>query len=278
MSNYKTNKKILGGLSLFFKVLLIFIFVFPFVWMVSISLQTEDEIMQFPATLVPKTPQFVNFVTAWNKIPFLTFLRNSIVIVAVILILNVVIMVPAAYGFAKYDFFGKNFLFALVLIAFMTPIQATFIPIYYQFADWKLLKTLWPQIIPFAVDAFGIFLLRQYFMQVSDELIEAAKLDNASEIKIIFKIMLPLSKAALTTSLLFSFVTHWNDYFWPLVVTTEEKIRPLTVGVMQLKDAESLMEWHIIMAGNLMLVFPIIIVYLFCNKYIIRAFAYNGVK
>lgn len=278
MANYKTSRKILGGVSLLFKILIVFIFVFPFLWMVSIALQTEDEIMQFPATLIPARPQFVNFVTAWNKIPFLTFLKNSVVITASILILNVLIMVPAAYGFAKYNFFGKNFLFALVLIAFMTPIQATFIPIYYQFANWKLLKTLWPQILPFAVDAFGIFLLRQYFMQVSDELIEAAKLDNASELKVIFKIMLPLSKAALTTSLLFSFVNHWNDYFWPLVVTTIEKIRPLTVGVMQLKDAESLMEWHIIMAGNLMLVLPIIIVYLFCNKYIIRAFAYNGVK
>lgn len=275
---YKTTEKILSIVSTLLKIFVVLIFVFPFLWMISISLQTSAEISTFPATLLPSSPQFSNYVTAWLKAPFLAYLKNSILIVGSIIVANVIIMIPAAYAFAKYEFRGKKLLFGLVLIAFMTPLQVTFIPIYYTMSDWGLLRTLWPQILPFLVDAFGIFLLRQYFMQVPDELIEAARLDNTSEVKIIYRLMLPMSKAAVSTSVLFSFVNHWNDYFWPMVVTSVDKIRPLTVGVASLKDNESVTEWNVIFAGNMFLVAPIIIVYIFCSKYIIRAFAYNGVK
>ena len=203
---YKTTERILKVLSTIVKLLIIFIFIFPFVWMISISLQTAEEISSFPATLIPAVPQFVNYLTAWAKAPFFIYLRNSLVVVGVIILVNIVVMVPAAYAFAKYQFKGQKLLFGLVLLAFMTPLQVTFIPVYYTMSDWGLLNTLWPQILPFLVDAFGIFLLRQYFMQVSDELIEAARLDNTSELKIIYKLMLPLSKAAVSTSILFSFV------------------------------------------------------------------------
>lgn len=275
---YKKTQKVIGGCSLLFKLAIIFLFVFPFLWMLSISLQTTAEISTFPATLIPKTPQLANYATAWARAPFLVYLKNSIIIVGTIILANIVIMIPAAYAFAKYRFRGQKLLFGLVLIAFMTPLQVTFIPVYYMMSDMNLLGTLWPQILPFVVDAFGIFLLRQYFMQVPDELIEAARLDNASELRVIYQLMLPLSKAALSTSVLFSFVNHWNDYFWPMVVTSVDKIRPLTVGVARLKDEESVTEWNVIFAGNMLLVVPILLVYLFCSKYIIRAFAYNGVK
>ena len=190
---YKTTEKILSIVSTLLKIFVVLIFVFPFLWMISISLQTSAEISTFPATLLPSSPQFSNYVTAWLKAPFLTYLKNSILIVGSIIVANVIIMIPAAYAFAKYEFRGKKLLFGLVLIAFMTPLQVTFIPIYYTMSDWGLLRTLWPQILPFLVDAFGIFLLRQYFMQVPDELIEAARLDNTSEVKIIYRPMLPMS-------------------------------------------------------------------------------------
>lgn len=276
--SYRTRKKIEGFIGSLFKILIIAVFVFPFLWMLSISLQTELEVNTFPATLIPSVPQFINYVTAWHRAPFLMYLRNSVVVTAAVILIEIVIMVPAAYSFAKNDFKGKNLLFGLVLIAFMTPMQVTFIPLYYMFADWGLLRTLWPQILPFAADAFGIFLLRQYFMQIPDELIEAARLDNAGEMKIIFKLMLPMAKAALSTAVLFSFISHWNDYFWPMVITTVDEVRPLTVGIAALKDAEGLAQWNVIFAGNMFLIGPILLVYIFCSKYIIRAFAYNGVK
>ena len=276
--SYRTRQKIENIISSILKILIIAVFVFPFLWMLSISLQTEKEVNTFPATLIPAVPQFINYVKAWNRAPFLMYLKNSVLMTASIIILQIVIMVPAAYSFAKNEFRGKKLLFGLVLVAFMTPMQVTFIPLYYMFADWGLLRTLWPQILPFLADAFGIFLLRQYFMQIPDELIEAARLDNASEAKIIFKLMLPIAKPALSTSVLFSFISHWNDYFWPMVVTTIDEVRPLTVGIAALKDTEGLAQWNVIFAGNMFLIAPILIVYIFCSKYIIRAFAYNGVK
>jgi sn-glycerol 3-phosphate transport system permease protein len=166
----------------------------------------------------------------------------------------------------------------MVLLAFMIPGQITFIPVYLMMADWGISKTLLPQILPFMSSAFGIFLLRQYFMQIPQEIVEAARLDNASEFKIMCRIMLPMSKAALATIALFSFVSHWNDYFWPLIMTDSAAIRPLTVGIAMLRETEGISNWHIIMAGNVILVVPILIVYLFCSKQIVKAFVYSGIK
>ena len=275
---YKFVQFIKNGLNSILKLLVIGIFAFPFLWMLSMSLQTQKETMSMPITIIPATPQWQNFIEAWNSGPFGTYLLNSIIIIVSIIVIQMIIMVPASYAFAKYEFTGKKILFGLVLIAFMTPTQITFLPIYYMMSDAGLLKTLLPQILPFMTNAFGVFLLRQYFMQVPDELIEAAKLDNASELKIVYRIMMPLSKPALSTVILFSFVSHWNEYFWPLIMTNTTEVRPLTIGISMLKDTEGLMNWNIIMAGNMILVFPILIVYLFASKYIIRAFAYSGIK
>ena len=213
-----------------------------------------------------------------NAGPFLTYFRNSVVVTGSIIVLQFLIMIPAAYAFAKYKFRGKTLLFGMILLAFMIPGQVTFIPVYLMMADWGLVKTLLPQIIPFVSNAFGIFLLRQYFMQIPEEIIEAARLDNASEFKIIRKIMIPMSKPALATIALFSFVSHWNDYFWPLVMTDSAAVRPLTLGIAMLRETEGISNWHIIMAGNVILVVPILLVYLFCSKHIVKAFVYSGIK
>ena len=169
-------------------------------------------------------------------------------------------------------------MFGLVLIAFMTPGQITFLPIYQMMSEWEVMDTLLPQIVPFMTNAFGIFLLRQYFMQVPDELIEAAKLDNAGSLKIVYKLMLPMAKPAMSTVVLFSFVSHWNDYFWPLVMTQTTNVRTLPIGIAMLKNTEGITNWNIIMAGNMILVMPILVVYVFCSKSIIRSFAYSGIK
>ena len=270
--------------SMIVKIFVLIVFVFPFLWMFSVALQTDQEtIATDPVTIIPMTPQFVNFATAWGRGPFPTYLKNSILVIIFIIITQVFVMVPAAYAFAKYEFKGKGLLFSLVLIAFMTPTQITFLPVYQMMAKWrigdfKILQTLVPQILPFITNAFGIFLLRQYFMQVPNELIEAAKLDKSSETKIIFRIMLPMSKAALSTVTLFSFVSHWNEYFWPLVMTNTTNVRPLTVGIAILRDTEGLLQWNVIMAGNVILVLPILLVYIFASRNIIKAFAYSGIK
>ena len=265
------------GLNLL-KLAVVGLFVFPFLWMLSTSLQTFRETLQFPPTLIPAVPQWHNFADAMTAGPFLSYARNSIIITLSIIFLQLLVMVPASYAFAKYRFFGRSLLFGVVLLAFMIPGQVTFIPIYLMLADWGIVDTLLPQIIPFMANAFGIFLLRQYFMQIPEELIEAARLDNASEFKIIWKLMLPMAKPALATIALFSFVTHWNDYFWPLVMTDASSLRSLTLGIAKLRETEGISNWHIIMAGNVVLVMPILLVYLFCSRQIVRAFVYSGIK
>ena len=265
-------------LSAVLKAVVLMIFVFPFLWMVSTSLQTLQETTTVPPTFVPAAPQWNNFVHAMQAGPFLTYARNSVVVTAAILVIQFVVMIPAAYAFAKYRFAGHRLLFGLVLLAFMIPGQVTFIPVYLMLADWGWIDTLLPQIVPFLANAFGIFLLRQYFMQIPEELVESARLDNASEFKIIWKLMTPMSRPALATIALFSFVSHWNEYFWPLIMTNSNSVRPLTLGIAMLRETEGITNWHIVMAGNVVLVIPILIVYAFCSKWIVKAFVYSGIK
>lgn len=272
----RTRNGVGSIVSFLMKLLVSFIFIFPFLWMLSLSLQSDAEIARF--TLIPQSPTLENFAKVWAVAPFGTYLKNSIIIILTIMVIQTIVMVPAAYAFAKFDFRGKGVLFGIVLIAFMMPTQVTFIPIYYMMADMGLINTLIPQILPFMTNAFGIFLLRQYFMQVPDELIEAAKLDNANELQVLGKILLPMSKPGISAIALLSFVGHWNDYFWPLIMTHSDAIRPITIGVARLKDTEGNDQWNLIMAGNMFLVLPILLIYVFASKYIISSFAYSGIK
>ncbi len=273
-----TVKSVRRSLSFLLKLIVLMMFIFPFLWMISTALQTLEETLTFPPTWVPSVPQWINFVKAMSAGPFATYAKNSVIITLSIIVLQSAVMIPAAYAFAKYKFKGNALMFGMVLLAFMIPGQVTFIPVYLMLADAGLIKSLLPQIIPFMSNAFGIFLLRQYFMQIPHELIEAARLDNASELRIMGSIMIPMSMPALATIALFSFVSHWNDYFWPLVMTDSASVRPLTMGIAMLRETEGISNWHIIMAGNVVLVVPILIVYSFASKQIVKAFVHSGIK
>ena len=160
----------------------------------------------------------------------------------------------------------------------MIPTQVTFISVYLMMAKAKVLQTLIPQILPFGANAFGIFLLRQAFMQIPEEIIESARLDHATDTQIMFKIMLPMSKSTLATIAMFSFMGQWNSYFWPLVMTDIEKVRPLTIALDKLRDVEIGVDWTLVMAGNVVLVVPVLIVFVFASRKIIEAFSYRGMK
>lgn len=261
-----------------FKLFIILLFLFPFYWMFITSFKTYNESIQMPPTLWPQTFTLESYQSIFEKMNLLNYAKNSVVITLSIIVIQMIVMVPAAYAFAKFNFKGKGLLFSMVLIAFMIPGQVTFITTYLTMANWGLINTLWPQIIPFGANAFGIFLLRQTFMQVPDEILESAQLDNATEIQIMTQILLPMSMSTLITIGMFSFVDHWNAYFWPLVMTQTENVRPLTIAIEKMKDVEYGLNWNIIMAGNVILVLPILIVFIFASKKIIQAFAYRGMK
>ncbi|WP_154052818.1 carbohydrate ABC transporter permease [Olsenella uli] len=259
-------------------VLLVLVFFFPFLWMVTSSLKTLGETMSFPPSLFPASPQWQNYNQAWNSIPFGKYIINSLVVMLTVLVMQLITVVPAAYAFSQYKFWGKGVLFGITLVTMMVPAQLVFLPLFILFAQWGMINTYWSLILPFATSAFNIFMLRQTFNQMPQELVEAARLDGASEIKIVVKLFLPMAKATLVTCALLTFINTWNDYFWPLVLTTNDTVRTLPVGVASMRASESGINYQILMAANVVLTLPIMIVYLFANKHIIKAFTYIGDK
>lgn len=265
-------------LNVCLKLAIIVVIAFPFYWMVSTSLKDYAEALQFPPTLFPKTLHWENYVHVFDIVPIGMYFRNSVIVSLFVLVLQYLIIVPAAYSFSRHEYFGKNLFFGIVLLGLMIPQQITFLPVYFMFSKMKLLKTFVPLILPFISNPFGIFMLRQYFMQIPQEVIEAARLDDASNMKIMFKVMMPMAKPALITIGLLSFISTWNSYFWPLIMTSSENFRTLPVGIAALKSSETLQMWHIIMAGNVVLVIPILLVYMFASKKIRNSFVYSGIK
>lgn len=274
----RTMNAVLRIVNVIGMLLLVLIFALPFAWMISTSLKTMPETMIFPPEWIPSDPQWVNFAQAWTSGPFLHYFMNSVLIAVGILVLQMLTIIPAAYAFARYRCKGSGLLFGLVMVTLMIPSQLIFLPVYLELSAWNLLNTHLGLILPFASSAFGIFLLRQSFRQVPEELIEAARLDQAKEWKIITRIMIPAARPALITFALFSFISHWNDYFWPLVMTTNETARTLPLGIAKIREVEGVATWNVLMAGNLILVVPILIVFFFAQRSIIKAFVYNGVK
>lgn len=266
------------ALNVCLKLLMIVVIAFPFYWMVSTSLKDYTEALLFPPTLFPKTIHLENYIHVAEVVPIALYFRNSVIVSVVVLVLQYLIIVPAAYSFARHEYRGKNLFFGIVLLGLMIPQQITFLPVYFMFSKMKLLKTFVPLILPFISNPFGIFMLRQYFMQIPQEVIEAAKLDDASNMKIMFKVMMPMAKPALITIGLLSFISTWNSYFWPLIMTSSETFRTLPVGIAALKSSETLQMWHIIMAGNVVLVLPILMVYMLASKKIRNSFVYSGIK
>lgn len=262
------------------KIAVILIFVFPFYWMVITAFKPYTEAIQTPPTFWPKNFTLDNLREIFvGSDSIMRYTFNSVVVTVSVVALQVVVMVPAAYAFATREFPFKNLLFGIVLVAFMIPEQITYISVYLMFSKAKMINSLWPQILPFGANAFGIFLLRQAFRQVNGEILEAARMDNAGEFKIMVKVALPMCRSSLIATMMFSVISIWNSYFWPLVMTNSDKYRPLTLYVEKLKqDVEQGLQWNMIMAGNLILVVPIIIIYCFGSKQIIKAFTYNGVK
>lgn len=271
-------KPVMKTLNLLGLIILVAVFAIPFVWMISTSLKSYTETVIFPPKWIPKEIKWENFALAWNSGPFLKYFINSALVSIGILIMQFLTIIFAAFAFARYRFKGDQFLFGVTMVTLMIPGQLIFLPVYLLMSKWGLLNTLFALILPFSSSAFGIFLLRQAFKQVQEELLEAARLDDASEWKIIHKIMVPMARPTLVTFALFSFIAHWNDYFWPLVMTTTEAARTLPIGIYKIREVDGGTAWHILMAGNMILVIPILIVFFIAQRQIIKAFVYSGVK
>lgn len=272
-------KKFVGNtIDVVLKLLLCLIFAFPFYWMIITSFKTFGESVLYPPTMYPHKFSIEAYITIFEKLELWKYLKNSLIVLFWTTIGTIVVNVPAAYAFARYKFKGKDFMFNFLMVAFMVPGCLTFITVFRMFADMDLLNSLVPLIVPCIGSVYNIFMLRQNFMQIPEELIESATLDEANEFQIITKIMLPMSKSTFTLLVFMHMIGNWNSYMWPLMMTINDDYRTLPVAIEGLKSLEGQLHWPTVMAGNMIILLPVLIAFIFASKQIIAAMAYKGVK
>lgn len=258
------------------------VFIFPFFWMISNSLMTLGETAT--RVLLPKVPQWSNYLDAWNQAKFSKYISNSILVTLGTLTGLLFTSILAGYAFARIDFKGKNILFGLFLATMMIPESVTLIPNYllirgaiFPLPGGSWLNTYWALTVPFMANAFSIFLLRQSFAQVPNELWDAARIDGADHLRFLIQIVLPISKATIMTVLLFGFTASWNAFQWPLLVTTNDKWRPIMVGLWSFVQ-EAGPQTHLLMAGSVISLIPVLIIYFLTQKQFTQGIATTGLK
>ncbi|WP_248924165.1 carbohydrate ABC transporter permease [Paenibacillus hamazuiensis] len=253
------------------------VYIFPLYWMVVTSLKSIAETAVFPPTWLPGRWMFENFADVWRTGPFERYFLNSVLVSAGIVLMELTVAVPASYVLAKKSFSGSRAIFALILSGMMIPMQVVVIPVYLLLSKLGWINTYAALIVPFLSSSTAVFWLTESFRQVPNELVEAAKIDRAPEWRIVWNVMLPAVKPTLVTIALLIYIAHWNDLFWVLVMTNNENIQTLTAGIVKLKDADGL-QWNLLMAGNVILVAPILLLYMAADKQIKSAFTHGGLK
>lgn len=251
----------------------------PFVWLLSTASKPAAEIYTSDIHLIPH--QFMlwdNLKTAFAKADLWRFLLNGVIVTASIFALQVLVTLPAAYALAKLRFLGRETLFALVLFGILIPPQATAIPVFLLLHKVGLLDSYAALVVPFTISVFGIFLMRQFFKTVPDDLIDAARMDGISEFGIVWRVMLPTAIPAVTAFGIFSVVAHWNDYFWPLIVLNSEHLRTPPLAVAHFRNAEAGTNYGPLMAAAIVIIAPLVVAFLLAQRRFIEGITLTGIK
>ncbi|WFS60904.1 carbohydrate ABC transporter permease [Pseudodesulfovibrio thermohalotolerans] len=246
----------------------------PFVWMFLASLRPPEEIFNSGFQLLPERWYVIeNYSKAFTAQPLLTFMINGAIVTSAIFVLQACIATPCAYALAKLDFKGKKLLFTLILVGLLIPAQAISIPVYLLL--WKLgaLDSYSALIIPWTISVLGIFLMRQFFLTVSDEILDAARLDGMSEFSIIWRLMVPMAVPALTAFGIISVVAHWNDYFWPLIVLSSKHTYTPPLGVSFFANDEAGNDYGALMAAATVIIAPLVVGFLAAQEKFIKGIA-----
>ena len=249
----------------------------PFLWMVLTSLRTDQEAFAVPPKLFT-TPQWHNWSDAWGIAPFGRFFFNSILVSTCVTLGSLVFNSLAAFGFAKYEFRGRNLLFLLLLGTLMIPYQVTMIPSFLLLKSLAWLDSYPGLIVPGLASAFGIFFLRQVMITIPDDYLDAARLDGASEYGIFWRVVLPLVKPSIATLAVFTFLGAWNDFLGPLIVVKSDEMRTLPLAISALSAGHYVASWPLLMAGASFVVIPVLIVYFFSQRYFVEGIALGGLK
>jgi len=270
------------ALSKFFAYLLLSIlsvvFILPFYWLMTTSIKPDAQIFRFPPVWIPHPPVWSNYKEGLTFIPFLLFLRNTLTICFSVVVGTILSCSLVAYGFSRIEWKGRDFLFFVMLSTMMLPAQVTMIPVFMIFRKLHWINTFKPLIVPaFFGNAFFIFLLRQFFMTVPQDLIDAARIDGSSEFGIYWRIMMPLSKPALATVGLFSFLNSWNDFINPLIYLLDEDKYTLSIGLAMFQGQYG-SEYGQLMAVTTVMTVPIIILFFFTQRTFIQGIKLTGLK
>ncbi|HEY8446276.1 MAG TPA: carbohydrate ABC transporter permease [Thermomicrobiales bacterium] len=270
--------RLLGYLGL---VLIIVVVGAPIFWMLTGSIKTNQEIYTFPPIWWPEDPVWENYKTAWNAAPFDRFYLNTLITTVGGVGLELLNATLSAYALVFLRFPKKNLIFILLLAALMIPTQVTILPNYITLSDFfgqSWINTYQGIILPGASTAFGTFLLRQAFLSLPHEVLDAAKVDGCGHLRLLWDVVLPMARPVLVTFGLISLVAKWNDYLWPLVVTNQDRMRTLAVGISYLYNPETITRWGPVMAATFFVIAPLIAIYIWAQRHIIEGITAGATK
>ena len=249
----------------------------PFVWMLSASLKLDREVFTYPVQWIPETFHWENYSLIWEKAPMLMYFKNTAIIALSVTCIQTLTSSFAAYAFAKLRFKGRDILFLCYIATIAVPWQAYMLPQFIFMRSMGLYDNLYSIMVLQAFSAFGVFLMRQFYQNIPTELCEAARIDGLSEYGIWARIMLPLSKAAIATLVIFTFVNTWNDYMGPMIYLTRDSVKTVQVGLRRFIQ-ENTSQYHLIMAASVVSLIPVSVVFLALQKYFIEGIATSGLK
>jgi multiple sugar transport system permease protein len=249
----------------------------PFIWMVSTSLKEWTQVMEYPPVWIPDPVRWENYAEIWDLLPFGKFFLNSLKISTLISLGQMISGSMGGYAFSKLRFPGRNVMFTAYLTTLMIPYVVTLIPMFMimRYLDWINSHT--SVIVPLLTNALATFLMRQFFLSIPDELIDAARIDGASPVQIYRKIMLPLAKPALATVGIFSFIASWNDFLWPLLMLQRTELKTITVGLSYFQSMYTV-KWHYLMAASVTALVPTLVLFVFLQRYYARGFVTTGIR
>jgi ABC-type sugar transport system, permease component len=273
----KKKKTFITILMYFVLIAITVTMLFPFIWMLSSSLKFDKDIFVYPVQWIPKKPIWKNYLDIWTRIPLLIFVKNTSKITVIVTILQLFTSSFAAYAFSKLQFKGRNVLFFAYITTIAVPWQAYMVPQFIMMRTFGLNNTHLAIILLQAFSAFGVFMMRQFYQGIPDSLIEAARIDGMNDYGIYLKIMLPLSKPALSTLTIFTFVNTWNDFLGPLLYLTRQELKTVQIGLRMFITQYSA-EYALIMAASVVVLIPVLIVFLFLQKHFVQGIASTGVK
>ena len=251
---------------------------FPFFWMAVTSLKTPPEIQRVPLQIAPDNwLNFANYAEVFKREPFLRYLLNSAIVATIAAVSSVVVSSLAGFGFAKYRFPGRDFFFLAIVGILMVPFQSVVVPLYVWMNDLGLLDTYAGIVAPDLVSVFGVFLMRQAIEVIPNDYIDAARMDGASDLRIFFSVILPSVKPAIATLLIIKFMWSWNEFFWPMVVTTSADMKVVTIGLMSFTNMYYI-DYNLLTAAAIVSILPILVIFITLQRWVVQAVVMSGMK